>query len=96
VLHAWAHCSLCCIGQLGIGNTEIIGDNETPGNSTTVNFGTGALVTAVSVGTHFVCAIVNGTVKCWGAGDNGELGQGNTDSLGNTTATIPAKIKPIK
>jgi hypothetical protein len=42
------HC-FRCIGQLGIGSTVAIGDNELPGNSTTVNFGTGAVVSAVSV-----------------------------------------------
>jgi alpha-tubulin suppressor-like RCC1 family protein len=86
----------CCIGQLGIGSNVTIGDDETPGTGTTVDFGPGAVATAVSGGTGFACAIVNGTVKCWGAGDYGELGQGNTVNLGDTPATIPAKIKPIK
>jgi hypothetical protein len=98
-LHACAHCSLCYTGQLGIGSTVRIGYSETPGNSTTVNFGTDAVVTAVSIGTGisgFVCAIVNGTVKCWGAGESGALGQGNIDNLSNTTATIPANIIPVK
>jgi alpha-tubulin suppressor-like RCC1 family protein len=86
----------CCIGVLGIGSTETVGDNKTPGNSTTVNFGTDAAVTAVSIGGRFVCAIVNGTAKCWGNNEYGQLGQGNTLDLGATAATIPAKIKPIK
>jgi alpha-tubulin suppressor-like RCC1 family protein len=85
----------CCKGQVGIGsNVTISGD--TPRYMTTVDFGPGALVTAVSIGAHFSCAIVDGTVKCWGDNSNGELGQGNTVNLGDTPATIPAKIKPIK
>jgi alpha-tubulin suppressor-like RCC1 family protein len=89
-------CYFHCVGELGIGSTDAIGDLDTPGNSTTVNFGTGAAVTAVSIGDSFVCAIVNDTVKCWGSGEYGELGQGNINGLGNTTATVPANIKPIK
>jgi hypothetical protein len=73
-----------------------VGYTETPVNSTTVDFGTGAIVTAVSVGGKSVFAIVDGTVKYWGSGLFGELGQGNNHDLGDTTATIPANIKPIK
>jgi hypothetical protein len=90
VLHACAHCPLCCIGQLGTGTSG------TTGKSTAVDFGTGAVVTAVSVGSYFVCAVVDSTVKRWGYGAVGALGQGSTLSLGGTAATIPAKIKPIK
>jgi hypothetical protein len=43
-----------------------------------------------------VCAVVDGTVKCWGYDSYGQLGQGNTNDLGDTAATIPAMIKPIK
>jgi hypothetical protein len=89
-------CECCCIGQLGIGNTDVIGDTETPGNSATVDFGSGAVVTAVSAGGFFVCAIVDGTIKCWGDSLYGRLGQGDTVNLGGTAATIPAKIKPVK
>jgi alpha-tubulin suppressor-like RCC1 family protein len=85
----------CCIGQLGIGNTVTVGDNETPGQSTTVDFGAGAIVTAVSIGGFMVCAVVDGTVKCWGDGYYG-IGQGNTNDLGGTAYTTPAYINPIK
>jgi hypothetical protein len=53
-----------CIGELGTGNTVAISETETLGSSSTVNVGTGAVVTAVSIGGDFICAIVNGTVKC--------------------------------
>jgi hypothetical protein len=83
----------CCIGELGIGSNVTIGD---AGQSTTVDFGPGAVVKAVSVGNSALCAIVNSIVKCWGYNYAGYLGQGNTMDLGDTPATIPAKIKPIK
>jgi hypothetical protein len=89
--------ALCCIGELGIGSAvKTVGDDELPGNSTTVDFGAGAVVSSVSVGNGFVCAIVDDTVKCWGDGQGGRIGQGNEDDLGGAPVTIPAKIKPIK
>jgi alpha-tubulin suppressor-like RCC1 family protein len=87
---------VCYIGQLGIGSTVDISETETPGNSKTVDLGANAVVTAVASGYFSVCAIVDDTVKCWGLGSDGQLGQGNTDSLGNMTATVPAKFPPIK
>jgi Regulator of chromosome condensation (RCC1) repeat len=42
--------ALCFIGEPGIGSNATIGDNETPGSSSTVHLGTGAVVTAVSIG----------------------------------------------
>jgi E3 ubiquitin-protein ligase HERC3 len=89
------HC-FCCKGKLGIGSNVTTSDTVTPGNSKTVNFGPDSVVTAVSVGEFVVCAIVDDTLKCWGSGFSGELGQGNTYDLGGSSATIPANIKPIK
>jgi hypothetical protein len=83
-------------GQLGVGSSDFGGNTETPGKSKTVDFGHNAVVTAVSVGDSFVCAIVNGAVKCWGLNKHGQLGQGTNVTLGDTAATAPAKIKPIK
>ena len=61
-------------------------DNDTPkgGNSREmgedlliVNLGTGRTAKALSAGNEHTCAILdNDTVKCWGRGDSGELGQG--------------------
>lgn len=59
-------------GQLGIGNTNVIGDNEDP--FTNVNLG-GATATQVSVGSSISCALLStGNVRCWGRGVNGQLG----------------------
>ena len=62
-------------GQLGIGsNTK----KATPQN---VDLGTGRTAVQVSVGWTTTCAILdNGVLKCWGDGDYGKLGIGNTTS----------------
>jgi Regulator of chromosome condensation (RCC1) repeat len=71
-------------GRLGYGNTNDIGDNETPGGFGPVDLGTGRTATAISAGNAHTCAILDtGQVRCWGLGTNGRLGYGNTNSIGD-------------
>ena len=73
-----------------------IGDNETPADNV-VNGGVVALpgglgATAIDVGYLHVCAILtDGTVTCWGAGNDTQLGYGNQFDIGDneTPATNP-------
>jgi alpha-tubulin suppressor-like RCC1 family protein len=52
-------------GQLGYGNVNNIGDNETPASAGDVPLGGVAL--QVTAGEYFSCAIVDdGKVRCWG------------------------------
>jgi alpha-tubulin suppressor-like RCC1 family protein len=49
-----------------------------------VNLGTGRSAKAISAGSDHTCAILdNDTVKCWGYGGYGVLGQGNTINRGD-------------
>ena len=72
-------------GELGQGNTTSIGD--TTGETTVaVDLGPGRTAVAVTAGDNHTCAILdNGTVHCWGWNFYGQLGQGNTASIGDTT-----------
>ncbi len=68
-------------GQLGLGNTDNIGDNELP--TTNVNLG-GATALAVAAGGAHTCALLNtGAVRCWGWNFFGALGLGNQSNIGD-------------
>lgn len=79
-------------GQLGLGNTNDVGDDETPNSVPSVNVGAGRTVTAITAGEYFTCALLdNASLRCWGANWYGQLGQGNGLDIGDdeTVDTIP-------
>ena len=85
-------------GRLGQGNPNSIGDasNEMGDNLVPIAMGTGRTATAVTVGNGQSCALLdNGTVKCWGSGLFGRLGQGNTNSIGNAPNQMGDNLAPI-
>jgi alpha-tubulin suppressor-like RCC1 family protein len=56
-------------GQLGYGNKNDIGDNETPASAGAVQIG--GTATAITVGRFHACTILTtGFVQCWGKGDS--------------------------
>jgi alpha-tubulin suppressor-like RCC1 family protein len=69
-------------GQLGHGNTDILGDNETIDQIPVVPLGQKA--TKIYAGTKYNCALLeNQKVKCWGENNYGQLGYGHTNHLGD-------------
>ncbi len=69
-------------GQLGYGNTNTIGDDETPSSVAEVDVG--GVVVQLAAGYAHTCArLAAGTVRCWGAGQYGQLGYGNTQTIGD-------------
>jgi alpha-tubulin suppressor-like RCC1 family protein len=79
-------------GQLGYGNLNNVGDNETPGSVVPVSLGRKAV--AVSAGEYHTCAILdNGKVRCWGRGSFGELGTGSTGTIGDDE--LPTAVPAI-
>jgi alpha-tubulin suppressor-like RCC1 family protein len=71
------------------GFSEAIGDF--PGEISglpALNFG-GHLVKSIGTGTYNACAILDDdTVRCWGKGDQGQLGRGDPAIHGNTPETL--------
>ena len=70
-------------------------------NLPVINLGTGRTVRSVAAGCSsnqedaHVCAILdNGSLKCWGSNSNGQLGQGNTDNIGDAAGEM-ASLNPI-
>jgi alpha-tubulin suppressor-like RCC1 family protein len=73
-------------GQLGLGNTSHIGDaaDEMGDNLAAIDLGTGRTAIAIAAGALHSCAVLDdSSVKCWGDNTKGQLGIGNTTSMGN-------------
>jgi len=78
--------------QLGYGNTNDVGDDEAPAAAGDVDIG--SAVSAITAGDHHTCVrLVSGAVRCWGWGDYGLLGYGNTESIGDDE--FPAAVGDI-
>jgi alpha-tubulin suppressor-like RCC1 family protein len=74
-------------GQAGYGHGQgQIGrePGEMGENVPAVDLGTGKTATDIAVGDQFTCALLNdGTIKCWGRNNWGQLGYGHTDRVGD-------------
>jgi alpha-tubulin suppressor-like RCC1 family protein len=82
-------------GQLGYGNTKKIGDDETPASVAPVKLGKGRKAIAISTWGRHTCAVLdNRAVRCWGTGQYGQLGYGNTRNIGDNES--PGSVGPVK
>ncbi len=69
-------------GQLGYGNIDSVGINDTPAAVGDVDVG--GTVTQIDAGEAHTCAVLDtGAVRCWGNGGQGRLGYGNTITIGD-------------
>lgn len=69
-------------GQLGYGNTQNIGDG--PAEMPPLDIDVGGTVVGLATGYWHTCAVLEGgAVRCWGRNDQGQLGYGNTMSIGD-------------
>jgi cysteine-rich repeat protein len=78
-------------GQLGLGDTMNLGDDEVPSVAAALDFGD-AQPNQVEAGGSHTCVILDRRrLKCWGYGANGQLGQGTLDNLGDdeTLTDVP-------
>ncbi len=82
------------LGQLGLGNTTNIGDNELP--SSVGNVVLGGTATQISSGIYHTCALLTtGAVHCWGGNMSGQLGYGHTNAIGDNETPASAGAVPI-
>ncbi len=85
-------------GQLGIGSTSTIGDvtSEVGGANVFVDLGAGRTATSIATGLAHACALLdNATIKCWGQNTYGQLGQGNTGSIGDNANEMGNNLASI-
>jgi cysteine-rich repeat protein len=97
---AWSTCALLdtgavrCwglndFGQLGYGHTQTIGDDEHPWTAGDVPLG--GIAVEVGLGHRHACArLEGGTVRCWGANNEGQLGYGHTETIGDNETPADA------
>ena len=80
-------------GQLGLGNTLNIGSTEVPSLAvSTVPLGVSA--TAIAAGQDTTCALLtDGTVRCWGKNNYGQLGLGHTNNVGDNALPTAANAQ---
>ena len=83
-------------GQLGQGHANHLGDNsgEMGDNLPAIDLGTQAI--AISAGYRHTCGLLdNGTVRCWGNNDYGQLGQGQTNHIGDVSNEMGVNLSAI-
>ena len=85
-------------GQLGYGNTDVIGDNELPSSvsaaSVTTDPGVRVSALAAGAGAWHTCALLSdGSAKCWGLNTDGQAGYGTTQNVGNDE--LPSSLGSI-
>lgn len=88
-VRCWGHNQF---GQLGLGHTNQVGDDETATSVPALTFS--SKVVQLAGGIYQTCALLeNGSVRCWGNGAGGVLGTGNQSNLGdNELATSVAPV----
>jgi alpha-tubulin suppressor-like RCC1 family protein len=85
-------------GQLGQGDTTTRGDGpgEMGDSLLPIDLGTGRTAVALAAGDAYNCVLLdNGTVKCWGYGLFGQLGQGDTSNRGDGPGEMGDSLLPI-
>ncbi|MCA9673720.1 MAG: hypothetical protein H6709_07200 [Kofleriaceae bacterium] len=85
-------------GELGLGDTAARGDQ--PGEMgdalPAVDLGAGRTALAVAAGEFSTCALLDDhSVKCWGANDQGQLGQGDTVQRGDDPGELGDALAPV-
>ncbi len=78
-------------GRLGYGNRSNV---FTPAAAPPVDLGPGRTARAITAGASHTCAILDdGSVRCWGNGAAGRLGNGNSASVGDDET--PGQVPPV-
>src|SRR5262249_46538001 len=86
-------------GRLGLGDTTNRGDNrDMPGHQMgdklpPVNLGMDKKATALAAGMHHTCAVrSDGSIKCWGENNYGQLGLGDNTPRGSMPDQMGAQL----
>ena len=92
----WGYATLGC---LGYEDFQVRGDDsgEMGNNLPTVNLGTGRSAKKIYSGAYHNCALLdNDEVKCWGYNNQGQLGIGNTETMGNNSGEMGDNLPALQ
>jgi alpha-tubulin suppressor-like RCC1 family protein len=81
-------------GRLGYGNINIVGDDETPASLGSIDVG-GGVVEIAAGGSHTCAVLADKTLRCWGNNQFGQLGHGNTESIGDNETPAAKPVVPV-
>lgn len=85
-------------GQLGLGHSNHTGNDagEMGDNLPALDLGTGRTAVSLGAGGYHTCAVLdNGSLKCWGRSDYGQLGTGTILNIGNDPGEMGDNLKPV-
>lgn len=84
-------------GQLGLGDDENRGDDGISMSTLSpIDLGAGRTATAIAAGDAHTCALLEeGSVKCWGSGGAGRLGQDSSSNVGDAAGQMGDALPPI-
>ncbi|CAM9633337.1 unnamed protein product, partial [Laminaria digitata] len=82
-------------GELGIGSTGDVGAQPEDMGDNLVAVDLGDSATDLAVGGSSSCAVLSDdSIKCWGRGNNGQLGQGDDERVGDVAGVL-AELPPV-
>ena len=80
-------------GQLGLGDTVHRELDEVPSDVLPISLG-GMAIQLVAGGNHACALLRDGNIRCWGENLSGELGYGNTETVGDDE--VPSDVEAIR
>ncbi|MCH9686610.1 MAG: hypothetical protein K0V04_34580 [Deltaproteobacteria bacterium] len=79
-------------GQLGLGHTLVVGDDEDPSDVPFVDLGGSAATAVHTNGEQTFALMTDGSVRAWGLNDASQLGLGHTADIGDDESPATATV----
>jgi alpha-tubulin suppressor-like RCC1 family protein len=85
------------VGNLGLGDTTTRGDDPAGMGDALPEVDLGGAATTLSIGIDHICAVLtDGSVKCWGPNNSGQLGVGDTETRGDQPGEMGMALPAVE